>query len=236
MFLNEITHFIGGCIQTIDAPYGLVGGLFLMGLLGGFTHCITMCGPFVVAQSGEFKKLSDIALFPYHLGRITTYILLALIIYSMVNMLAFSAPARAFIVAPLLAFAGLLFLVNGYPKLQTIFPWVMKMTLPIPQEYIRHLFSKTTNRFLTGLILGLMPCGMVIGALMAAATAPNMVVVGAAMAAFGVGTMPALIATAWGGHTLKQKFPHKMPAIRAGFMVWSGLWLFAVAGMMVLRG
>ena len=104
------------------------------------------------------------------------------------------------------------------------------------QKFISNLFSKAKNRFVTGLVLGLMPCGMVIAAMMAAATANTYAMAGMAMAAFGVGTIPALVVTALGGQKLQQKFPSKIPAIRAGLMIWSGVWLFAVAGMMVLRG
>lgn len=236
MILTEFQNFIGGCIQGMDASYGLVGGLFLVGLVGGFSHCVMMCGPFVMAQTGQFQKPSDMAMIPYHLGRITTYIILAIILNSMVNMVAFFSPIRIFIVAPLLAVAGLLFLVNGFPKLQTIFPWTARMTLPIPQKYIQKIYSKITNRYVMGLVLGLMPCGMVMGAMMAASTANTYMMTALSMAVFGAGTMPALIVTAISGKKLQQKFPHKMQAVRAGFMVWSGLWLFAVAGFMVLRG
>lgn len=236
MILTDPIQFLGECVQGINPAYGLVGGLFVMGFVGGFTHCVAMCGPFVMAQTGRMEKLSDVALLPYHAGRIVTYVILSLILYSMVNMVAFFAPIRVFIVAPLLAFAGLLFLVNGIPQLQIIFPWVSRMTLPIPQKFISNLFSKAKNRFVTGLVLGLMPCGMVIAAMMAAATANTYAMAGMAMAAFGVGTIPALVVTALGGQKLQQKFPSKIPAIRAGLMIWSGVWLFAVAGMMVLRG
>jgi sulfite exporter TauE/SafE len=33
-------------------PAALAGALLLMGLGGSVTHCIGMCGPFVVAQAG----------------------------------------------------------------------------------------------------------------------------------------------------------------------------------------
>ncbi len=69
----------------------IIISLFTFGLLGGFSHCVGMCGPFVLTQVGNrlsnisisdtttFKKLSGIALLPYHLGRITTYCFIALV-------------------------------------------------------------------------------------------------------------------------------------------------------------
>ena len=65
--------------------------LISMGFFGGFSHCLGMCGPFVLTQISNnlsrtkiedfsgLKKLSKIALVPYHLGRITTYSLIGLI-------------------------------------------------------------------------------------------------------------------------------------------------------------
>jgi hypothetical protein len=211
-------------------------GLFLMGLIGGATHCITMCGPFVISQGGDLKKLSDIALVPYHTGRIITYVGLTIVLYSMVNIMAFYAPVKTIFIAPLLFLAGLLFIVNATPRFNVIFPWIRQITLPIPYKWTQKLFSKTQNRFVMGLILGFMPCGLVLGAMMIASSASSMTQAALSIVAFGVGTIPALILTAMGGQKLKEKFPKHAPAIRAGFMIWSGLWLFAVAGMMVMRG
>jgi len=59
--------------------------LFATGLIGSFTHCTTMCGPLVAAQSvevlgrmpagrgGDLRRLAGAALVPYQLGRTTTY-------------------------------------------------------------------------------------------------------------------------------------------------------------------
>jgi len=62
-----------------------------MGFFGGFSHCLTMCGPFVITQVSQqlstssiqdyygLKKITKIALLPYHLGRITTYAVIGLV-------------------------------------------------------------------------------------------------------------------------------------------------------------
>jgi sulfite exporter TauE/SafE len=63
----------------------IILSLFNLGFFGGFSHCIGMCGPFVFTQVSNklqktsldefsnFTRLKNIALLPYHLGRITTY-------------------------------------------------------------------------------------------------------------------------------------------------------------------
>jgi len=234
MDLTNFHMFLGSCLENVNLAYGLPFGLFLMGLASGFTHCVGMCGPFVMAQSGHLEKTRDAMLIPYHIGRITTYVILAIIMASLVNMIAFFSPVRVLVVAPLLAFSGLLFIVNAIPKLQVLFPWANRLS--VGQKYIQKLFSKSNNRFIVGMILGLMPCGMVMGAIMASATASTYGATAMAMMAFGVGTMPALILTAIGGQKLQQKFPNRIPVIRSISMIWSGLWLFAMAGLVVLRG
>lgn len=236
MDLTNFHVFFEACFENVNLAYGLPFGLFTMGLVSGFTHCIGMCGPFIISQSGHLSKTRDAMLIPYHAGRIVTYVILAVILASLVNVIAFFSPIRILVIVPLLSFAGILFIVNAFPKLQIMFPWANKLSLIIGQNHIRKLFSKSNNRFLMGMTLGLMPCGMVMGAIMASSAAPTYMSTAISMAAFGLGTIPALIVTAIGGQKLQQKFPNKMPTVRAGFMVWSGLWLFAMAGLIVLRG
>ncbi len=73
------------CVATVEQHGNLIVALFLTGLLGSVSHCVGMCGPFVLAQAAcrlegipasgmrEWHRLSGGALLPYHLGRITTY-------------------------------------------------------------------------------------------------------------------------------------------------------------------
>jgi sulfite exporter TauE/SafE len=45
----------------------------MSGLLGGFGHCIGMCGPVVIAYTSNLRERKYIPHFLYNLGRITTY-------------------------------------------------------------------------------------------------------------------------------------------------------------------
>ena len=236
MSFLDINNFLHYCAAVINPSYGLAVGLFVMGLIGGVTHCAGMCGPFVLSQSVGMTKLRDMALIPYHMGRIVTYIILGIIMYSLVNMVTFYAPLRLFVTVPLLILAGLLFFVNAFPSLLVIFPWVGHIRLPISQDWIGKASMHTSKRFFLGMILGLMPCGMVMAALIAASTAPTMVSAAGAVAAFGSGTIPALIAMAAVGGKMNRNYPETMQAVRQGLMVWSGVWLFLMAGLMVMRG
>ena len=50
--------------------------MFGSGLLGGFGHCIGMCGPIVATYSLSLKQRSIVPHLLYHMGRITTYSIL----------------------------------------------------------------------------------------------------------------------------------------------------------------
>ena len=230
------------CISEFAVSYGLPLSLFLAGLVGGFTHCAGMCSPFVLAQmSGEkvLERLSGGLLLPYHLGRMTTYIILAVLLSSFINLAFLFSDARSLIAAPLLMLAGLLFLVSAFPSMGYVFPWAVKLQITKPFSFVSKATGRLIDsdgvlkRFLLGVLLGFMPCGLVISALLASATSVHPVYAGASMAAFAVGTMPALMLVGLGGSAFQNKYPNIFTRLSKGAMVVSSLWLFALAGTTV---
>ncbi len=231
--------FIGQCIHNIALSHGLAISLFLAGLVGGFTHCAGMCAPFVLAQTGDLKKLGNGLLIPYHLGRMTTYVALAVLVSSVINLAFIFSDLKALIAAPMLVLAGVIFLVSAFPQLSIIFPWVVRIRIAAPYKFITAFSAKLTHspnifkRYGLGVLLGFMPCGLVVSALLASATAPNAAQAAFAMGAFTLGTVPALILVALGGHALKTKYPKASVRVKQSAMIISSLWLFALAGTMV---
>ncbi len=231
--------FIGQCIHNIALSHGLAISLFLAGLVGGFTHCAGMCAPFVLAQTGDLKKLGNALLIPYHLGRMTTYVALAMLVSSVINLAFIFSDLKALIAAPMLVLAGVIFLVSAFPQLSIIFPWVVLIRIAAPYKFVAQLSAKLMHnpsifkRYGLGVLLGFMPCGLVVSALLASATAPNAVQAALAMGAFTLGTVPALILVALGGHALKTKYPKASIRVKQSAMIISSLWLFALAGTMV---
>ena len=90
-------------------------------------------------------------------------------------------------------------------------------------------------RYFLGILLGFMPCGLVISALLASASATSVFQAAISMSLFTIGTMPALILIALGGQGLKYKFPLAFARLSKGAMVVSGLWLFTLAGVMMFE-
>ncbi len=236
----------GECIHQFVTGYGLPFSLFLAGLAGGFTHCALMCSPFVLAQKGSIRSCESVLLrirnsllLPYHFGRLTTYVFLAILFSSFLNLAFLFQPLRAYVVVPMLLLAALIFLVSAFPALGQVFPWVVRVRLSLPFRWISHFYQPlvrerdAASRYALGVLLGFMPCGLVVSALMASATASSALQAGAAMAAFGLGTVPALVAVALGGSFLESFRFLNTVKVKQGFMVFSALWLVLLAGAFV---
>ncbi|MFT6077382.1 MAG: sulfite exporter TauE/SafE [Rickettsiales bacterium] len=184
----------------------VIFSLFTFGFLGGFSHCTGMCGPFVLTQVGNrlgsikinqatnFKKLSGIALLPYHFGRISTYCFIAFLSSILTsNIKNFSGFKQ---LAGLLLLIGALIIFNStIAKIKIPFKiprfWSASKGLP---------FAKNLINYFLGLILGFIPCGLVYGAIVIALSLNSSVLALLAMFAFGIGTIPALFFTACGGY------------------------------------
>jgi len=197
-----------------DSFSSVTAALFVMGLTGGFAHCIAMCGPLVMAQvssgmeripadgMGELHRLTGGLLMPYHLGRMTTYVFLGVLVATVSGGAAVLWDLR-WLKAGLLGLAAALFAAQALKRLGVPLPRLLadddgRESRPtrLIGDLARPLFSDPTGirGYGLGLVLGLLPCGMVYGAL-AAAAAGDAINGGLGMAAFSLGTMPALMAT-----------------------------------------
>ncbi len=171
----------------------------------GFGHCIGMCGPIVVSLSLNLQRHRYLPHILYNAGRVTTYSLLGGIMgatgsFSMV------ASNIAGIQQGALIFAGLVIIVmalamSGWLPLGRIFGDDHN-----PQSLLVKGFQKLSRRgsvgacFPLGLLLGLLPCGPVYTALIAAAgagmnaptTSAGVIKGMGVMFSFGIGTVPTL--------------------------------------------
>lgn len=169
----------------------LAGGMFVAGLLGGAGHCSLMCGSFVIAQvaerfaDGARMRLWTAVLLPYQLGRLATYSALG-------SFAGGIGAAAAWLVdlswlpAAALAVGAAVFALQAFGR------------LGFGPSIVTRL-GRGTRGFTLGLALGFLPCGLVYGALIAAAGAGGAWQGALALASFGLGTVPALVAVAWLG-------------------------------------
>lgn len=225
------------CLHDLTAlgPAGipaLMGALFLAGLAGGLTHCTTMCGPFVLAQSaatadstlagGVLRRLSGAALLPYHLGRAIGYTTLGLLAGGLGGLLAQASGFR-WLAAGLLALAALLMLAQASSTLAALLPRLPAPRLPVALERrMGALLAAPTGwrGVRLGLLLSALPCGLLYAALAGAAASGSALAGGLAMLAFVAGTAPALMAVAFLGRLARHAFG---PGLRLASLALFGL-------------
>ena len=196
----------------------LLLSMFLAGLIGSASHCAAMCGPFVLAQTGEataglkigggeLRRLAGAALLPYHAGRAFTYILLAVLL-SLPLQLMSQLPQLRFIPAIALLLGALLFLLLGFRGLRgSLESGFLGGGLGDRLGQIaKPLFAKPWGwrGIGLGMVLGFLPCGLLYAALAAAAGTGSIVAGAFAMSCFALGTVPALVTVGWGGLIMRR--------------------------------
>jgi sulfite exporter TauE/SafE len=201
---------------------GITLGLLAAAAVGGFAHCAPMCGPFVLMQvarqendgqaSGGFRlhRLADGALPGYHLGRLTTYTALGVAAGGLGASLLSLVPFRWAAVA-LLGLAALSFLLQGLGGIARWWPGLggagAGLAGPLAR-LARPLLhpGRSVAGYRLGLVLGLLPCGFLYSALFAAAATGGALAGGLAMAAFALGTVPALAAVGFLGAGVMRRW------------------------------
>ncbi|MBU0769655.1 MAG: sulfite exporter TauE/SafE family protein [Proteobacteria bacterium] len=180
------------------------------GFVVGFGHCIGMCGPIVVSFSLNLKTKGVMA--PnllYHAGRIFTYAVLGGVMgatgaFTRITTGIGSLQKGAMI------FAGLIIIVmglgmSGWIPLGQIFGNYCRPEGIISRSFRKLSGIQSTAAFLPlGLVLGLLPCGPVYTALIAAAglgmetqnTFKAVLSGMGLMTLFGIGTIPSLLMVA----------------------------------------
>ncbi len=222
---------LGAVLGLPAAGVGLLLSLFLAGLAGGVTHCAGMCGPFVLAQVsgrlscvaaadyGVWARLRGAALVPYHLGRFTTYALLGAVAGGLAGTVVETTQFK--VLLPVLLFiAAALFLVQMaaglFPAIGAVAgAGASRHLAAILSRIARPMFAAPTGwrGYALGVVLGFLPCGLLYGALAAAAGSGGAIMGGLTMAAFTAGTVPALIAVGLGGRLLGGRWRAGMPIV-----------------------
>jgi Uncharacterized conserved protein len=218
-----LTAGLAHCSATVTTHGGLITSLFLAGLVGSVTHCVGMCGPFVLSQTvarleavpagdlSEWHRLAGAALLPYHLGRATTYVILGTLAATFAGGLITLGQLR-WLPPALLALAAVFFVAYALQRLAVRLPWRSsggggrwaRRIDPI----VRPLFARPVGRrgYVLGVVLGFIPCGLLYGAMAAAAASGDALAGAFAMLAFAAGTIPALLVVGLSGHVAGSRW------------------------------
>lgn len=241
-------YFLTECRAIFEASGGLILSMFIGGLVGSVTHCTGMCGPIVMAQTsgrdiahtskrpgGYLRRITGAALLPYHFGRATTYISLGIIGASASQYLVGTTVHTA-VASTLLMLAGALFFLKSAPGL---LPANASAKLALAGGPYQNLvgsfaapFSNMDGKgslYFFGVMLGFLPCGLVMAAVMATASTGDPKAAAFGMAAFSLGTVPSLVFVSAGTGYLKRRFPKEVDKCAKAVMAANGLLLCFLA-------
>ncbi|WP_028536464.1 sulfite exporter TauE/SafE family protein [Paludibacterium yongneupense] len=200
--------------------------LFVTGLLGG-GHCVGMCGGIVTALTFGLPQGSSRwpYLFAYNLGRIASYIAIGALLGGLAQLgltpqwarpgqIVLFALANIMIIALGLYLAGLSSAVRlvesaGRPLWRRLQPLAAR-SLPLRSPW-RALGA--------GAIWGWLPCGLVYSASLSALASGGAMQGALCMAAFGLGTLPNLLAMGAFATTLRQWMQKRPVRLLAGLAV-----------------
>jgi len=196
--------------------------------LGGSLHCIGMCGPLMLAlprgrgatPNRVFGRLS------YQAGRVTTYTMMGVAAGAIGGLVHWAGWQQV------LSISLGIFLVLGVVGV----PWwqrsrwgarCMATFTGWLSGMLRRPGSETL--YAVGLINGFLPCGLVYVALAPAALTHSPVEGALMMAAFGLGTVPAMLAMSFGGQMVSPVW--RMRLIRAVPVL-----VLALGVLLIVRG
>ncbi|MCO5122013.1 MAG: sulfite exporter TauE/SafE family protein [Burkholderiaceae bacterium] len=228
--------------------------LFLVGLFGGL-HCAGMCGGIVSAMGiagharpvgparnpgGLARPRSDAArmlrLLAYNGGRISSYILAGAIvggIGSSAFLMSRVLPVQQFV----FVLANLTLIVLGLyvsGAIRSIAPieaagrGLWRAVGPAAARAMRG--DTARDAWVAGMLWGFVPCGMVYAGLVAALTSASAIDGALLMAAFGLGTLPNLLALGWSAGRVTGWLRNRWIKAGAGILII----VFGVMGLLRL--
>jgi sulfite exporter TauE/SafE len=219
--------------------------MLLVGLVTS-VHCVTMCGTMVLSyaikgdEEGPFLKRM-LPHFAYHGAKILSYMIVGL---------ALGAIGSAFNLGGIrgwvTVFAGLFMVLMGL-NMTGKFPWLRWITLRPPKFLMRAIMkvrkkanadeaageSTLLTPLMFGSLTGLMPCGPLQSAQIAAAGAGSALAGSIAMLGFGLGTMPLLLGFGAVSGMLGAKFKDRMMTVAALVIVLVGLVMLNRGAMLI---
>ena len=177
----------------MSPDYGLA---FVTGLLGGFGHCIGMCGPIVAAFALDGKgELGWTTHLLYNAGRIVTYTFIGALMGlagSFVNTAGALAGAQNAVA--LLAGTAMVVMGLGIAGALPFARRIEKGGSPLVKAAAPILESGSALRYFPlGLLFGFLPCGLSLTIFVGAAATGDMLRGFLFTLSFGIATVPALL-------------------------------------------
>lgn len=202
----------------------------------GSTHCVGMCGPLAIWASGAGDRAPRrqvvISTTLYHLGRLTTYTIVGLIAGGIGSLVDLGGQTFGYQLAAARIVGASMVLIGGWKLAKLTFaswasaggrltPSRMGGLLVKLRPYV-FAMPPSLRAVSVGMLTTLLPCGwLYLFALIAAGTG-SVLMGGITMAAFWLGTVPALTALIAGTQTLSSEFVRVVPVVTALLMIIAG--------------
>ena len=213
------------------------------GLLGGFGHCLGMCGPVVTSCSVVIKDKRLFPHFLYNLGRISTYAFLGGIVGMTGSFLGIAGHLYG-IQKYIMIFAGtsIILMGSGLAGWLPVIKYIegrgtLLSNILCKLKEITSGNIKNASFYSAGVLLGFIPCGLVYTALLAAASAGMEAgnhFIGflngfLLMSLFGIGTLPAMLLLGKIINMISIKMRAKLYRLSAIVMIMMGVIFIARA-------
>ena len=210
--------------------------LFILGLVSS-THCIGMCGGIMgaltMAIPAEAKAKRGFILVAYNLGRIASYAFMGLLAGLFAEQIAALGGTTVLrVIAGLLLIAMGLYLADwwrGLTKLEALGRYLWVYIQPLGKHVMP--VNNIPKALFLGALWGWLPCGLVYAALAMAMTQPAPTMAASAMLAFGLGTLPAVLAAGFAAQQLTRLLQQRQVRMGLALMIivfgvwtiWGGL-------------
>lgn len=202
----------------------------ILGLLGG-GHCLGMCGGLMGALSlaipAERRHQRLRLLVAYNVGRIFSYTAAGLLL-GLAGWALASGPLATLLrsIAGLLLIAMGLYLAgwwSGLTRIEALGRGLWRRLQPITRRFMP--ITSLPRALLLGGLWGWLPCGLVYSTLLWAASQGDALHSAALMFAFGLGTLPVLLATGLAAERLAGLLRRRGVRVAGGLLVMLfGLW------------
>jgi len=230
-------------VELLNGPWPLPVALFVAGLASG-VHCLGMCGgvvgAFTAARTIPIHVLRSpvrerfVEQLAFNAGRVTSYGTAGAVAGTLGGAGALlagtmSAQATLYVLTNLmLVFAGL-YLTGAVRVLGRIESLGAPLWRRLQPQAARLLAARgLRGSYSAGLVWGWLPCGLVYGALVGAALAGSPARGAVAMLAFGLGTLPTLLAAGLAADSLRAWAGRRGPRLAAGGLIL-GFGLYGLA-------
>ena len=211
--------------------FSILTTAFLFGVVSNL-HCFGMCGPILLSipLNRQDQRAVVLGTLQYHFGRILTYSLLGFIVgfigmgIQLIGILQSISIIAGF---GIIVYAWRNHIFKG--KLEPLFPSAL------PNNFSSKAMGKVLRSNspiklgLLGVLNGILPCGMVYAALIAAIITGTPLLSATSMLFFGLGTLPGLLILSYFAHKINGKVRSKINKYLPYILTIVGL-------MIVLRG